>query len=107
MKRLKKRNRGVFMKDTQIKELLEEIRGEQHISPFEEDSVIIGYIKEAEYDINDKAGHQIDYEIDLTARSLLKSYVLYARGKRLAEFKQLYGAGYAELQAKYYKPTNI
>lgn len=95
------------MIDTQIEKLLREIRGEQHISPFEEDSVVIGYIKEAEYDINDKSGHQIDYEVDLTARSLLKNYVLYARGKRLAEFKQLYGAGYAELQARYYKHTDI
>lgn len=95
------------MIDTQIEELLKEIKGEQHISPFEDDDVVIGYIKEAEYDINDKTGYKIDYEIDLTARSLLKNYVLYARGKRLAEFKQLYGAEYAELQAKYYKPTNL
>lgn len=95
------------MNDAQIKELLKEIRDEQHITPFEEDNTIIGYIREAEYDINDKAGNQINYEIDLTARSLLKNYVLYAREKRLAEFKQLYGASYAELQAKYYKPTNL
>lgn len=95
------------MTDAQIKKLLQEIRGEQHISPFEEDSTIIGYIREAEYDINDKAGNQINYEIDLTARSLLKNYVLYAREKKLAEFKQLYGASYAELQAKYYKPADI
>lgn len=95
------------MNDTQIKELLKEVRNEQHITPFEEDSTVIGYIQEAEYDINDKSGYQIDYEIDLTARSLLKNYVLYAREKRLAEFKQLYGANYVELQAKYYRPTNL
>lgn len=95
------------MNDIQIKELLQEIKEEQHISPFEEDSVVMGYIKEAEYDINDKAGHQIDYEADLTAKSLLKNYVLYARGKRLAEFKQLYGGEYANLQAKYYKTSDL
>ena len=27
--------------------------------------------------------------------------------KKLAEFKQLYGAEYALLQAEYYKPTDV
>lgn len=95
------------MNDTQINELITEIKGEQHISPFEEDKVLKGYIKEAEYDINDKAGAEIDYAKDLKARSLLKNYVLYARFKRLAEFKQLYVGEYANLQADYYKPSDI
>ena len=95
------------MNDTQIDKLTEEVREEQHISPFEEDKVIIGYIKEAEFDINDAAGSKIDYEVDLKARSLLKNYVFYTRSKRLAEFKQLYAGEYAELQAKYYKPTDV
>ena len=82
------------MNDTQIKALIKEIRGEQHISPFEEDEVLQGYIKEAEYDINKSSGAKIDY-------------VLYARFKRLAEFKQLYVGEYADLQAEYYKPTDI
>lgn len=94
------------MNDTQIQSLLQEIKNEQHISPFEEDSVIISYIKEAQYDIN-KCGPDIDYEKDLKARSLLKNYVFYAREKRLAEFKQLYAGEYALLQAEYYKPTDV
>lgn len=94
------------MDDTQIKKILQEIKNEQHISPYEEDSVIIGYIKEAEYDIN-KCGPEIDYDEDLEARSLLKDRVFYAREKRLAEFKQLYAGVYAKLQAEYYKPTDI
>ena len=95
------------MNDTQIKTLIKEIRGEQHISPFEEDEVLKGYIKEAEYDINKNAGSKIDYEKDLKARSLLKNYVLYCRFSRLAEFKQLYVGEYANLQAEYYKPSDI
>ncbi len=95
------------MNDTQIKDLIAEIKGEQHISPFEEDEVLKGYIKEAEYDINKSSGAKIDYEKDLKARSLLKNYVLYSRFKRLAEFKQLYVGEYANLQAEYYKPSNI
>ena len=94
------------MNDTQIQKLLQEIKNEQHISPFEEDSVIISYIKEAEYDIN-RCGPDINYEEDLKARSLLKNYVFYAREKRLAEFKQLYAGEYALLQAEYYKPTDV
>lgn len=95
------------MDDTQIKSLITEIRGEQHISPFEEDKVLEGYIKEAEYDINNHTGVEIDYEKDLKARSLLKNYVLYSRFKRLAEFKQLYAGEYANLQADYYKSSDI
>lgn len=95
------------MNNTQIKSLITEIRGEQHISPFEEDKVLEGYIKEAEYDINNHVGTEIDFEKDLKARSLLKNYVLYSRFKRLAEFKQLYAGEYANLQADYYKSSDI
>lgn len=95
------------MNDAQIGELLEEIKREQHPSPFKEDEEFIGYIKDGEYKINYDCGEKINYETDLDARSLLKNYVLYADYKRLAEFYQLYGAELAHLQAKYYKPTDI
>lgn len=95
------------MDDTQLQNLLQEIKLEQHISPFREDKEFIGYIKDGEYDINRHCGAEIDYTKDLAARSLLKNYVLYADYKKLAEFKQLYGGEYALLQAKYYKPTNV
>lgn len=95
------------MNDTQIYDLLQEIKNEQHPSPFKDDEEYIGYIKDGEYDINYNCGTIIDYQKDREARSLLKSYVLYADYKRLAEFKQLYGAEYALLQAKYYKPSDV
>lgn len=95
------------MNNTQIDNLVREIRGEQHISYMEDDEVIQGYIKDGEFDINDCCGEKINYEIDLKARSLLKNYVLYARNARLAEFKQLFVGEYAYLQAKYYKPTRL
>lgn len=95
------------MNEAQIGKLLEEIKQEQHPSPFKEDKEFIGYIKEAAFDINENCGTEIDYEKDLKARSLLKNYVLYADHKRLAEFRQLYGGEYAALQAKYYKPSNV
>lgn len=93
------------MNDTQIQALLQEIRNEQH--PLEDDETLIGYIKDGEYDINEDSGEKIKYEVDLKAKSLLKNYVLYARYKKLAEFKQLYAGEYANLQAKYYKPTSV
>ncbi len=85
--------------------LLQEIKNEQH--PLEDDNTIIGYIKDGEGDINEFSGAKINYEIDTIAKSLLKNYVLYARYKKLAEFKQLYAGEYAFLQAKYYKPTSV
>lgn len=95
------------MNEEQISKLLIEIKLEQHTSPFKEDEEIIGYIKEAEYNINTQSGAKIDYEKDLDARSLLKNYVLYADHKILAEFKELYGADYENLKAKYYNPTDV
>lgn len=94
------------MNDTQINALLQEIKNEQHPSPHETDESLRKLIKQAEYYVN-KCGPDIDYETDLDARSLLKDHVLHARFQRLAEFEQKYGGAYAELQAKYYKPTNI
>lgn len=95
------------MNTTQIEKILKEIKSEQHLSPFKEDEEIISYIKEGEFDINHVVGKEINYDEDLQARSLLKNYVLYADNKRLAEFKELYGGGYAFLQAKYYGNSNL
>ena len=95
------------MIDAQIYKLLEEIKREQHISPFREDKEIKSYINDGEYDINKVCGAEIDYEKDLRARSLLKNYVLYADYKRLAEFKQLYLGEYDALQREYYVTSNV
>ena len=93
------------MEKLEIQNLVEEIIQEQHA--IEDEETLEVYIKEAEYDINYSVGYKINYETDLSARSLLKNYVLYSRYKRLAEFKQIYGGEYALLQAKYYKPSEL
>lgn len=95
------------MTDSKLNELLEEIKGEQHISPNEDDDVVMGYLRDAQYDINEVCGEKINYDVDFKARSLLKNFVLYARYSRLAEFRQLYAGEYAYLQAKYYKPSDV
>lgn len=91
----------------QLSKILSEIKEEQHISPLFSDDSLKQYIVEAEFNINDSSGKKIDYDIDLDARSLLKTYVMYANHKKLAEFKALYAGDYAGLQAKYYKNTSI
>ena len=93
--------------ENQVHMILQEVKREQHSSPFKEDEEFIQYIRDGMYDINKNCGMKINYEEDLQAKSLLKNYVLYADNKRLAEFKQLYGAEYAFLQAKYYKPSSL
>lgn len=93
------------MEENTIKAILKEIRYEQH--PIENDEALKGYIKDAEYNINRDAGAKIDYDKDLDARKLLKYYVFYDRCKRLAEFKNMYEGDYCNLQAKYYKHTNV
>lgn len=90
------------MNDQSLNLIVKEIRDEQHISPFIKDEIIRKIVLDGEYDINESSGAVIDYNVDLTARRLLKNYVMYANNKRLAEFKQLYYEDYAKLQAKYY-----
>ena len=93
------------MKETTITAILKEIRYEQH--PIENDEALKCYIKDAEYSINYDVGAKNDYDNDLEARKLLKYYVFYDRHKRLAEFKSMYEGDYSDLQAKYYKPTDV
>ncbi len=93
------------MENTQINNILKEVKNEQH--PLEDEETLNGYINDGIGDINEFSGADIDYEKDTVAKSLLKNYVFYARFKRLAEFKQLYVGEYAYLQAKYYRPPSI
>lgn len=90
-----------------ISDLIKEIRNEQAISPKQKDETFKKYICEGMYSINEKVGFQINYNNDLTARSLLKNYILYANYKRLAEFEELYERDYVSLQIKYNRDSNI
>ena len=90
-----------------IKELLDEIKLEQQISPFLDEKIIITFINDGIYDIEKNVGFEIDFATDLKARTLLKNYVLYANHKRLAEFKILYGGEYIELQREYYTNSKL
>lgn len=87
--------------------VLSEIKSEQQISPFFDDSGLKNYIKEGIYFLNKTAGEEIDFDEDLDARSLLKTYVFYANHKRLAEFMALYQGDYIELQARYYQHPDL
>lgn len=90
-----------------MKKLIREIRQEQQISPLLSDEIFTNYIMEGKADIDYAAGAFINYEEDLMARSLLKSYVLYANHKRLQEFKEVFVSEYAKLQIKYYSNAKL
>ncbi len=95
------------MNQSEITKLTNEMREEYHISPFREDNEFINFIKDGEYDINEKVGCKIDYSKDLQARRLLKLYVLYADYKMTSEFKIKYMVEYDELQRKYFIASNL
>lgn len=95
------------MDDAKIKKFINEMRMENHITPFREDEEFTDYIKDGIFDINEYCATEIDYDKDLKARRLLKYYVLYADYKILAEFKQKYIGVYDELQRKYYINSHI
>lgn len=95
------------MTKAQKSNILDEIIKEQQISPLIPREIFGVYIEEGISDINDIAGFQIDYEKDLQARVLLKTYVMYANHKRLHEFKEAYAGEYTKLQIKYFSATNL
>lgn len=90
-----------------IKDLADEIRAEQAISPKIQDKTFVNYISSGMYHINEIVGARINYNHDLNARALLKNYVLYARYKRQAEFEEIYEKEYAALQIKYNRDSNL
>lgn len=100
-------NNSILFDNDVINNVLKEVRQEQTISPKIKDETLTDYIKEGMYDIDEIAGTVIDFNKDLSARSLLKTYVLYATYKRIAEFKELYCSDYTTLQAKYYESSKL
>lgn len=87
--------------------LIQEIRDEQNVPYFVDDKTILTIVKEAIYDTNKKVGAEIDYESDLTARSFVKNYYLYASTYRLAEFREIYAGDLYDLQIRYNKDTSV
>lgn len=97
-----KKNESNVTFTSDLSKLVKEVRNEQGVSPFFKDEMIENLLSEGVYDIDSIAGTKINYDEDLTARVLLKNYVLYRRYSRLSEFKEVYVGDYATLQARYY-----
>ena len=95
------------MSEEKKQKLLDEIILEQQISPLIPKSIFETYIDEGVLDINNISGALINYETDLQARVLLKTYVMYANHKRLHEFKEVYAGEYTQLQIKYFTAADI
>ncbi len=90
-----------------IERLILEIRSEQKISPMRKNAEFKNYVLQGIFDIEEKIGSVIDFDIDLKARALLKDYVLYADHNLLKDFFERYSDDYFYLQAKYSRDTNI
>lgn len=78
-----------MMEDKLVNTLIEELRGEYQIPPYYTDKSLTNNIKEG----NDELLRfvcEIDYDKDLTARSLLKNYVYYAFFNKTYEFFENY-----------------
>ena len=86
-----------------VKKLLEELKTDKIIPSLRKEEEFVNYIYEGIQDINENNGVETDFKADLLSRRLLKLYVLYADNKRLAEFKSLYNADYAERQRYYFQ----
>lgn len=89
------------MNEAQISLLLSEIKGELATPPSYPDSILINYIKEGEQDIQNKVSGPIDFLTDLSARSLLKTYVRYSFYGQRDVFKIRYNDEYLDLQIRY------
>lgn len=73
------------MTEDNIHILCVEIRRDNQIPPYIADDVIHDYIKDGEAELSNMV-NDVDFETDIVARSILKTYVLYAHHKMLDEF---------------------
>lgn len=74
-----------------LKQIVEEIRSEFQIPPYFPDVSLQNYAKEGERYLQSLVPI-IEFEQDLTARSLIKNYVYYAYFKKLNGFVENYNS---------------
>lgn len=91
------------MTEAQYLVLLTETKGELNTPPGFSEVTLTGFIKAAEFDIRSKVASTIDFEVDLKARELLKTYIRYSYYGLRDEFKIRYDSEYHELQVDYAK----
>lgn len=90
-----------------LKNILEEIRIEQKISPLRDINELKTYLNQGIYDIEYYSGKYIDFDEDLQARELLKNYVLFADHNMKSKFKEEYSDEYIQLQIKYNRDSDL
>ena len=88
-------------KEEAIEKILEEIRINHKISPLRNIKDLTSNLLEGIYDIETFVGSYIDFDEDLTARKLLKDYVLFSDFNMISKFKEEYYSEYVSLQIKY------
>lgn len=71
-----------------FEQLISEFKEDFQIPPFYSDKTLLNYAREGYQYLNSKK--EFNLETDLTGRSLLKNYMLYAYYKKLDEFETNY-----------------
>lgn len=92
---------------TSQKEILEEIRIEQKVSPLRDMEELEKLLKEGIYELEEIAGSFIDFNTDLKARGLLKDFVLFADHNAKSKFREEYYDEYLALQIRYNRDSNL
>lgn len=75
------------MTELELKELQGEVKGYLKITWTDEDSDILGYVKEGIEYLDEIAGVKINYTTDLKAKQLLKDYCRYVYNHSLEMFE--------------------
>lgn len=96
-----------LLNDDSIKKLLDEIKGDQKISPLRDINDLKGFVKQGIYDIEYYVGKYINFDEDLQARDLLKNYVLFSDHNLKSKFKEEYQGEYIGLQIKYNRDSVV
>lgn len=86
--------------DELLKEILSEL-GYSMSSSSDAKSRVISYIKDGAYKINQIAGAEVDFDTDRDARSLLKSYCIYADAHILDMWSENYSTDINGLHHNY------
>lgn len=86
----------------QYKELIGEIREEYQIPPFFADTMLETLVSDSMYYFQ-KLYDGVDFDVDRSARELLKVRVFYAYNKRLDEFAENYSNDIVRWQMQYVK----
>ena len=78
--------------------MLEELKSYLKITWIEEDLLLYNLIDEGKAYLNDITGVELDFETDITNKSLLKDYVRYSYNNQIEYFEENFASKLLRLQ---------